>query len=73
MGEPGLCLTCQHVKRTETKRGSVFYLCLLSQSDARLRKYPPLPVLRCHGYRPRQSRDDERQDMAMEDTGHEFT
>ena len=51
--EPGLCLTCQHVKRTETKRGSVFFLCLLAQLDTRLRKYPSLPVRRCHGYRPR--------------------
>ncbi len=47
---PGLCGTCQHVKRTVTKRDSVFYLCLRAQTDPALRKYPPLPVLRCHGY-----------------------
>ena len=47
---PGLCDTCQHVKRTVTKRASVFYLCLRAQTDPTLRKYPPLPVLRCHGY-----------------------
>src|SRR5262245_62026382 len=46
---PGLCATCQHVKSTATKRGSVFYLCLRSQTDASFRKYPPLPVLQCRG------------------------
>jgi hypothetical protein len=49
---PGLCATCQHVKRTETRRGSVFYLCLQAQTDPSLRKYPPLPVRQCHGYQP---------------------
>lgn len=49
---PGLCATCQHMKRTVTKRGSVFYLCLRSQSDASFRKYPPLPVVHCRGYAP---------------------
>jgi hypothetical protein len=52
MVEPGLCGTCEHVKRTETKRGSVFYMCLLASTDAAFRKYPPLPVRRCHGYHP---------------------
>jgi hypothetical protein len=47
---PGLCATCQHVKRTATKRGSIFYLCLHSQTDASFRKYPPLPVVQCRGY-----------------------
>jgi hypothetical protein len=49
---PGLCATCQHVKPTATKRGSVFYLCLRSQTDASFRKYPPLPVVQCRGYEP---------------------
>jgi hypothetical protein len=52
MVEPGLCGTCEYVKRTESKRGSVFYMCLLASRDETLRKYPPLPVRRCHGYRP---------------------
>jgi len=47
---PGLCATCQHMKRTVTKRDSVFYLCLRSQTDASYRKYPPLPVVQCQGY-----------------------
>jgi hypothetical protein len=49
---PGLCATCQYVKTTTTKRGSVFYLCLRSQTDASFRKYPPLPVVQCQGYEP---------------------
>src|SRR6266487_1664376 len=53
---PGLCATCQHVKATATKRGSVFYLCLRSQTDASFRKYPPLPVVQCRGY---ERQDDE--------------
>ena len=48
----GLCGTCEHVKHTVTDRGSVFIRCGLAQSDKMLRKYPPLPVLQCHGYRP---------------------
>jgi hypothetical protein len=51
---PGLCATCQHVKSTTTKRGSVFYLCLRSQTDASFRKYPPLPVTQCRGYEPQE-------------------
>ena len=47
---PGLCATCQHMKCTVTKRGSSFYLCLRSQTDAAFRKYPALPVVQCRGY-----------------------
>ena len=50
--DPGLCGTCQHVKRTTTRRGSVFYLCLLSRTDPSFRQYPPLPVRQCPGYVP---------------------
>lgn len=49
-GDPGLCRTCQHVKRSETRRGSVFWLCTLALVDTAFQKYPPLPVVRCHGY-----------------------
>jgi len=48
----GLCGTCQHARRIESDRGSVFYLCELSASDAKFPKYPALPVLRCSGYTP---------------------
>jgi len=31
-------------------RGSTFWLCTRAATDARFRKYPPLPVLRCPGF-----------------------
>jgi hypothetical protein len=54
--DPGLCRFCQHMQRTTTKRGSVFYLCLLARIDARFRKYPALPVVSCQGYTPQAHR-----------------
>ncbi len=48
---PGLCATCLHVRRVENRRGSVFLLCGRAATDTRFRKYPPLPVLACAGYR----------------------
>ena len=51
---PGLCSDCQHVRRIESDRGSVFIQCQLSFEDSRFAKYPRLPVLSCSGYRPAQ-------------------
>ena len=48
----GLCETCVNVKIVETRKGSRFYLCTLSDVDPRFPKYPRLPVLSCAGYRP---------------------
>ena len=48
----GLCARCVHVQRVESARGSRFYLCRLSATDPRFRKYPPLPVLVCPGFVP---------------------
>ncbi|BBM86990.1 hypothetical protein UABAM_05392 [Candidatus Uabimicrobium amorphum] len=50
--DAGLCDHCQHVKKIINSRGSTFYLCLLSQSDERFRKYPQLPMVECPGYQP---------------------
>ena len=36
----------------DTRKGSRFYLCELSEVDPRFAKYPPIPVLRCIGYMP---------------------
>ena len=47
----GLCATCQHTKVIKSARGSTFILCGLAKSDPRFRKYPPLPVIQCPGYR----------------------
>jgi hypothetical protein len=48
----GLCETCANVRVVETRKGSRFYLCMLSETDPRFPKYPRLPVHRCHGYHP---------------------
>jgi hypothetical protein len=48
----GLCTDCEHSRIIETARGSRFYLCRLSDTDPRFPRYPPLPVLRCEGYKP---------------------
>ena len=48
----GLCATCQHSRLIDTLRGSRFYLCRLSDTDPRFPRYPPLPVVRCDGYKP---------------------
>jgi hypothetical protein len=51
-GDPGLCRDCQHSRRVESDRGSVFFRCELSQTDPSFPKYPRLPVLTCSGYQP---------------------
>ena len=48
--DPGLCKTCVFARVVESARGSQFWLCRLSETDERFRKYPALPVLRCEGY-----------------------
>lgn len=47
----GLCASCVHVEVITSSRGSIFYLCRLSFTDAGFPKYPALPVLNCVGYR----------------------
>lgn len=47
----GLCDRCVH-RRLVTTRRSVFVLCLLSRTDGRFPRYPPLPVAACAGFDP---------------------
>jgi hypothetical protein len=47
----GLCATCAHRVLVTTDRGSVFVQCALARTDPRFRKYPPLPVRACDGYK----------------------
>ena len=47
---PGLCATCEHLRLAASPR-SVFVRCGLADTDPRFPKYPPLPVVRCAGYR----------------------
>ena len=48
----GLCAACRNVKVVDTRKGSRFFLCTLSEVDPRFPKYPPLPVMRCAGFDP---------------------
>jgi hypothetical protein len=48
---PGLCATCAHLHLLASAR-SVFVRCGLAATNAAFPRYPPLPVLRCAGYRP---------------------
>jgi hypothetical protein len=54
---PGLCESCAHVRMVDTRRGSRFFLCQLSEVDPRFPKYPRIPVLRCIGYAPHPAAD----------------
>ncbi len=47
---PGLCRTCGHLRLLASAR-SVFLRCGLADTDPGFLRYPPLPVLRCAGYR----------------------
>jgi hypothetical protein len=47
----GLCSDCEHCRNVKSPR-STFYMCQLSFTRPEYPKYPPLPVLRCDGYRP---------------------
>jgi hypothetical protein len=49
----GLCLDCTHARTIRSTKGSEFWLCEQAQADPRLKKYPPLPVLRCPAYQPK--------------------
>ena len=55
----GLCARCTHALVIRNDRGSRFYLCRLSATDARFPKYPPLPVRLCAGFVPSPEDDDQ--------------
>ncbi|MEY9844959.1 hypothetical protein [Streptacidiphilus sp. MAP5-3] len=48
--EPGLCAACAHVHLNETRRGTAYLRCTRAAWDARLPRYPRLPVLTCSGF-----------------------
>lgn len=50
---PGLCAECVH-RRLVASRRSTFLYCGLSEHDPRFPRYPPLPVLSCDGFQPRE-------------------
>ncbi|HYN20005.1 MAG TPA: hypothetical protein VE078_03520 [Thermoanaerobaculia bacterium] len=47
---PGLCETCEHL-RLLASRNSVFVRCGKAETDPAFPRYPPIPVVRCAGYR----------------------
>jgi hypothetical protein len=63
---PSLCETCGNVREVRTAR-SRFLLCELSLTDAAYPKYPPQPVVRCDGYRPRSGADEREPGDRRED------
>ena len=46
----GLCGRCVYMRVVTSARGSRFYLCERSFSDAGFPRYPRLPVLSCEGF-----------------------
>ena len=50
--DPGLCGSCQHAKLNETRRGTAYLRCTRAAWDARLSRYPRLPVAQCVGFDP---------------------
>ena len=57
--DAGLCARCVHALVIRNDRGSRFYLCRLSATDPRFRKYPQLPVRHCTGFVPSPEDDDQ--------------
>ena len=48
----GLCAACAHASVQRNKRGSEFSRCRAADTDARLLRYPPLPVRACPVHTP---------------------
>ncbi|HYW13822.1 MAG TPA: hypothetical protein VE871_17800 [Longimicrobium sp.] len=48
----GLCESCANVRIVDTRKGSRFFMCQLSEVDPRFPRYPRTPVLQCIGYTP---------------------
>jgi hypothetical protein len=61
-----LCETCASMREVVTPKGSRFLLCQLSKTDPAFPKYPPQPVARCGGYRPRDNNNEEWQQLRKE-------
>jgi hypothetical protein len=55
-GRAGLCASCRFAEIIVSSRGSTFYLCKLSETDANFARYPVLPVRQCSGYQPEPDR-----------------
>jgi hypothetical protein len=60
--EAGLCATCAHARVIENDRGSRFFMCERSKTDARFPRYPRLPVVACIGYDEKRCTPSSRRD-----------
>jgi hypothetical protein len=67
----GLCGVCRHHRVTGNRRGSRFYLCELSKTDARFPRYPALPVVRCAGFEHADRDPWNAYSESQEDEDHE--
>jgi hypothetical protein len=47
---PGLCGHCRHARVNVTRRGTAYLRCARAAWDARLARYPSLPVRECPGH-----------------------
>ena len=54
-----LCETCASMREVLTPKGSRFLLCQLSRTDPAFPKYPPQPVVRCDGYRTKETNEKD--------------
>jgi hypothetical protein len=54
-----LCETCASMREVLTPKGSRFLLCQLSRTDPAFPKYPPQPIVRCNGYRLRETNEQD--------------
>jgi hypothetical protein len=55
-----LCEHCRWMREIVTPKGSRFVLCKLSKADPAFPKYPPQPVIRCGGYREKETGVNEQ-------------
>ena len=49
----GLCIGCRFMLEQGTKRCTVFFRCTRADEDETFKRYPPIPVRRCHGFEER--------------------
>jgi len=61
--DPGLCGTCRHGHRIDTLRGTRYWRCRRSETDARFPRFPPLPVVACPGWEEAHGTEDVPDDQ----------
>ena len=49
--EVGLCSGCSNALAQASGKGQRFWRCTLAERDPAFRRYPPLPVQDCSGFR----------------------